>query len=206
MAARLHRLSPYAIASAVVALSTAIAYAAEPYSELGDLAVVHLLAIVLVSTKFSLRVSVFACFLSILSLDFIFIPPRFEFAWTDAKGGLTFVAMMVVACVISSLTARLRREEQVARACSGASRGALSTSRGFVDRERPTPTGSDYLATPRAPPVGQGLDLTRYARGLAGTARSRRVICSSPNEPGLAVSSLRIVRRKVPRSGRRSPG
>src|SRR3954470_30263 len=118
MPMRLRQLSAYGIASAVVALSTAIAYAAEPYSELGDLAVVHLLAIVLVSTKFSLRVSVFACFLSILSLDFIFIPPRFEFAWTDAKGGLTFVAMMVVACVISSLTARLRREEQVARAAA----------------------------------------------------------------------------------------
>ncbi|HEY0462805.1 MAG TPA: ATP-binding protein, partial [Polyangiaceae bacterium] len=118
MAARLRQLSPYGIASAVVALSTAIAYAAEPYSELGDLAVVHLLAIVFVSTKFGLRVSVFACFLSILSLDFIFIPPRFEFAWTDAKAGLTFVAMMVVACVISGLTARLRREEQVARAAA----------------------------------------------------------------------------------------
>jgi two-component system, OmpR family, sensor histidine kinase KdpD len=115
MRPRLRQLSAYGIASVVVALSTAIAYAAEPYSELGDLAVVHLLAIVLLSTKFSLRVSVFACFLSILSLDFVFIPPRFEFAWTDAKGGLTFVAMMVVASVISSLTERLRREKQVAR-------------------------------------------------------------------------------------------
>ncbi len=115
MASRLRQLSAYGIASVVVALSTAIAYVAEPYSELGDLAVVHLLAVVLLSTKFSLRVSVFACFLSILSLDFVFIPPRFEFAWTDAKGGLTFVAMMVVACVISSLTERLRREKQSAR-------------------------------------------------------------------------------------------
>ncbi|MES1174828.1 MAG: ATP-binding protein [Myxococcales bacterium] len=115
MRPRLRQLSDYGIAAVVVALSTAIAYAAEPYSELGDLAVVHLLAIVLLSTKFNLRVSVFACFLSILSLDFVFIPPRFEFAWTDAKGGLTFVAMMVVACVISSLTERLRREKQVAR-------------------------------------------------------------------------------------------
>jgi two-component system sensor histidine kinase KdpD len=106
----------YGIAAVVVAVSTAVSYAAEPYSELGDLAVVHLLAIVLVSSKFSLRVSVFACILSIVSLDFIFVPPRFEFAWTDTKGALTFIAMMVVACVISSLTARLRREEQVTRA------------------------------------------------------------------------------------------
>lgn len=115
MRPRLRQLSAYGVASAVVALSTAIAYVAEPYSELGDLAVVHLLAIVLIATKFSLRVSVFASVLSILSLDFVFIPPRFEFAWTDAKGGLTFVAMMVVAGVISSLTERLRREKQVAR-------------------------------------------------------------------------------------------
>src|SRR4051812_23702795 len=104
---RVRGLSAYGIAALVVATSTAISYVAEPYSDLGDLAVVHLLAIVLLSTKFSLRVSIFACVLSILSLDFIYIPPRFEFAWTDAKGGLTFVAMMVVACVISTLTARL---------------------------------------------------------------------------------------------------
>src|SRR3954465_5604785 len=115
MPMRLRQLSAYGIAGAVVAVSTAIAYLAEPYSELGDLAVVHLLAIVLLSTQFSLRVSVFACVLTILSLDFLFIPPRFQFAWTDAKAGLTFVAMMVVACVISSLTARLRREKQAAR-------------------------------------------------------------------------------------------
>jgi len=115
MLTRLRPFRDYAIAAIVVAVSTAISIAAEPYSELGDLAVVYLLAIILLSSKFSLRVSVFACFLSIVSLDFIFIPPRFEFAWTDAKGALTFVAMMVVACVISSLTERLRREKRVAR-------------------------------------------------------------------------------------------
>jgi two-component system sensor histidine kinase KdpD len=118
MLLRLRSFRDYGVAAVVVALSTAVSYAAEPYSELGDLAVVHLLAIVLLSSKFSLRVSVFACLLSIVSLDFIFVPPRFEFAWTDAKGGLTFVAMMVVACVISTLTERLRRERQVARAAA----------------------------------------------------------------------------------------
>jgi len=115
---RLRSFRDYLIATGVIAVSTAISYAAEPYSELGDLAVVHLLAVVILSSKFSLRVSVFACFLSIVSLDFMFVPPRFEFAWTDAKGALTFVAMMVVACVISTLTERLRREEQLARAAA----------------------------------------------------------------------------------------
>lgn len=118
MTPRWRSFRDYLIAAGVVAVSTAISYAAEPYSELGDLAVVHLLAVVLLSSKFSLRVSVFACFLSIVSLDFIFVPPRFEFAWTDAKGALTFIAMLVVACVISTLTERLRREEQLARAAA----------------------------------------------------------------------------------------
>jgi two-component system sensor histidine kinase KdpD len=53
---------------------------------------------------------------AILAFDFLFIPPRFAFAWTDTKSSLMFVAMLTVAFIISSLNQKLREQEQVARA------------------------------------------------------------------------------------------
>jgi len=204
MRSRLRQLSAYGIASVVVALSTAIAYAAEPYSELGDLAVVHLLAIVLLATKFSLRVSVFACFLSILSLDFVFIPPRFEFAWTDAKGGLTFVAMMVVACVISSLTERLRREKQVARDAAVRAEALfqlhvdLSTATDDRQLEAITSRHLEHLLSAKvtillgAPEVWSRVGTSEADLRLAEKAWARRELISEA-EPGNASTWIPLI-------------
>lgn len=106
---------PYLIALACVSVSAAIAYAALPYSDLADGAMIHLLAIVLLATRFDLKVSLFACVVSILAYDFLCLPPRFALAWSDPKSSLTFAAMVVVTVTISALNERLRREERAAR-------------------------------------------------------------------------------------------
>ena len=108
-------LGPYVIALTCVAVSAAIAYAALPYSDLADGAMIHLLAIVLLATRFNIRVSLFACVVSILAYDFLCLPPRFALAWNDPKSSLTFAAMVVVTVTISALNERLRREERAAR-------------------------------------------------------------------------------------------
>lgn len=106
---------PYLIALTCVAISAASAYAALPYSDLADGAMIHLLAIVLLATRFDLKVSLFACVVSILAYDFLCLPPRFALAWNDPKSSLTFAAMVVVTVTISALNERLRREERAAR-------------------------------------------------------------------------------------------
>ncbi len=79
---------------------------------------IHLLGIVFLSLRSSVKVSVFASFASILAFDYSFISPTFAFAWTDAESFVTFVAMVVVAAVVSSLSENLRRQEQAARAAA----------------------------------------------------------------------------------------
>jgi two-component system, OmpR family, sensor histidine kinase KdpD len=107
---------PPGFAALCVGLSTACAYLVQPYGHLADLAMIHLLGIVVVSLYSSTRVSLLASIASILAFDFSFISPRFEFAWSDAESCLTFVAMIVVSLIVSTLSEDLRRQEQAARA------------------------------------------------------------------------------------------
>ena len=77
---------------------------------------IHLLGIVLLALRSSVRVSVVASVISIALFDFFFVQPEYEFAWTDAKSSLTFLAMIFIAFTVSSLSENLRRQEQGARA------------------------------------------------------------------------------------------
>lgn len=95
-------------------VSGALAYAALPYSDVADGAMIHLLAVVLVATRFDLRVSLLACIVSIVLFDYLCVPPRFALAWADPKSSLTFVAMVVVTVTINALNQRLRRQERMA--------------------------------------------------------------------------------------------
>ncbi|HVW27831.1 MAG TPA: ATP-binding protein [Polyangiaceae bacterium] len=111
--ARGARSTIFAIACALA--SAAFAFVVRPYAQHSDVEMIHLLAIVLIALHFGVRDSLIACTVSILSFDFLFIPPRYRFALTDAKSSLVFIAMFVVAGVISTLTERMRQQELVAR-------------------------------------------------------------------------------------------
>lgn len=94
----------------------------EPYGSPEDEATIYLLGVVVAALCFDMKVSMFAAVTSVLVCDFVFIPPRMAFAWTDARKTLTFLAMMVVAAVISGLSERLRYQEKVARRTAWATR------------------------------------------------------------------------------------
>lgn len=110
----LQKLVPYVIALSAVGVSGALAYAALPYSDVADGAMIHLLAVVLLATRFDLRVSLFACVVSIVLFDYLCVPPRFALEWADPKSSLTFIAMVVVTVTINALNQRLRRQERKA--------------------------------------------------------------------------------------------
>ncbi len=105
----------YAGAMACVLSSTAVAYALQRYAQAADLAMIQLLGIVFVALRFNVKVSLFASLISVALFDFLFIPPRLAFAWSDVKSIITFTGMIVVAAVISVLNERLRAQERIAR-------------------------------------------------------------------------------------------
>ena len=106
----------YRLPVACVVLSTALAYLAQPYGHLADLAMIQLLGIVFLSLRSSVRVSLVASLATIFCFDFFFIAPRFAIVWSDAESVVTFVAMMLVALIVSKLSENLRRQEKAARA------------------------------------------------------------------------------------------
>jgi len=100
---------------AAVVASTLISHLVRPYAELTDLIMIHLLGVVLIATRFSMGVSLATAVLSILSFDYLFIPPPFVFNFPDLKSVVTFIVMIAVASVIAKLNERLRREQAAAR-------------------------------------------------------------------------------------------
>ena len=89
--------------------STVISHLVRPYAELTDLIMIHLLGVVLIAMRFSMAVSLGTAVVSILSFDFLFIPPPLVFNSPDLKSAVTFVVVIIVAGVISMLNERLRR-------------------------------------------------------------------------------------------------
>ena len=102
-------LRAYFQAIAWVVGTMTLSYLAEPHARAADHAMVQVLAIVLLAARFSVKVSLTACFVSILAFDFVFVEPRFAFAWGDVESAVIFAALFVVAAVTSSLNQRLRR-------------------------------------------------------------------------------------------------
>ena len=76
---------------------------------------VYLLGIIVVSMRFGYSSSLLATFLSVLLVDFFFVPPYFSFAVSDFQHVVTFAVMFVVALVISGLTKRIRDQAAAAR-------------------------------------------------------------------------------------------
>jgi two-component system sensor histidine kinase KdpD len=78
-------------------------------------AIVFLFAVVLVAARFGFGPGVVAAVAGVLAFDYFFVPPQRTFAVADAQYAITFAIMLVVALVISTLAARLRRQVRIAR-------------------------------------------------------------------------------------------
>jgi len=101
----------YAWAVGAIGAVTALGLAVFPYATLADITMLYLIAIMLASLS-SRGPSLVAASLAVVAFDFCFVPPRFTFAVADAGHLLTFAVMFGAGLTISTLTARLRRQER----------------------------------------------------------------------------------------------
>jgi two-component system, OmpR family, sensor histidine kinase KdpD len=111
------KLDPRAYAASMAAAmgATGVAWLLFGRRQLADVVMVYLLGIILVSLRFGYGPSIAAAVLSVLLLDFIFVPPYLSFAVSDFQHVVTFAVMFVVAVVISNLTRRVRLQADEAR-------------------------------------------------------------------------------------------
>ncbi len=107
--------SGYLWAMLAVVACTLIGSAMRPWFELVNIVMVFLLAITMVAARLGRRPSILASILSVAAFDFFFVPPHLTFAVSDTQYVITFLVMLAVALVISSLTARLKLRSQSAR-------------------------------------------------------------------------------------------
>jgi two-component system sensor histidine kinase KdpD len=134
--------APYGWATAVVALATGAAWLTLPFFELANLVMVYLLGLVVVATRYGRGPSLVASILSVAALDFFFVPPVFTFAVSDVRYLFTFVVMLVVGLVTSSLAARIRTQAEAARL-----REQRTAALYALSRELASTRGVDQLLT-----------------------------------------------------------
>ncbi len=108
-------LGEYVRAGLVVVACAAISFPLFNVLSVTDVAMIFLLGVVFVASRYGRGPSVFASLLSIATFDFLFVPPRFTFAVSDVRYALTFGVMLAAALVASHLTLRIRAQAQTAR-------------------------------------------------------------------------------------------
>jgi len=114
-AGRRSPLVEYGWAALVVAGCTALAFGLVRIASVTDVAMLYLLGVGFVASRFGRGPSVTAAVASIAAFDFFFVPPFFTFAVSDTRYVLTFAVMLFIALVISALTFRLRAQAETAR-------------------------------------------------------------------------------------------
>ena len=82
--------------------------------ELTNIVMLFLLVVVGVALRFGRGPAIMAAFLGVGFFDFFFVPPRFNFAVSDAQYIVTFAVMLVVALVVGQLTAGLKVQAEAA--------------------------------------------------------------------------------------------
>jgi two-component system sensor histidine kinase KdpD len=108
------RWSRYLLGLAGVAVATGLCMLLYPLFELANLVMIYLLATALVAVRGGRRAAALCAVMSVLAFDFMFVPPRFTFAVSDAQYLVTFAIMLVVALIIGGLNANVRLQERIA--------------------------------------------------------------------------------------------
>ena len=109
------RLTGYVYAVAAVAAATLVAWTLAGAFAPTNLIMVYLLAVVAVAGWAGRGPATLAVILGVAAFDFFFVPPPYSLAVADTQYLLTFAVMLLVGLTISGLTARIRRQAEVAR-------------------------------------------------------------------------------------------
>jgi two-component system sensor histidine kinase KdpD len=104
----------YLRAAAVVAVTTAVAWAARAALNVPDIAMLFLLGVTVAALTTSRPAAIFASALAVISYDFFFVEPAYALGVADVRYLLTFAMMFGVSVVIGTLTLRLREQRQAA--------------------------------------------------------------------------------------------
>jgi two-component system sensor histidine kinase KdpD len=113
----------------IVALATAVCWVARSWMSPADLAMVYLLGVLGAAAKLARRDSMLAAVLSVVALDFFFVPPFHTLVVDDPGYVTTFVVLLVTGLVVSHFASRVRRQARTAQEREQRALGLYALSR-----------------------------------------------------------------------------
>jgi two-component system sensor histidine kinase KdpD len=128
----------YGQAAGIVALCTVVAWLMFPYFAPANLIMVYLLGTLFAATRLGRGPAILASILSVAAFDFFYVPPYLTFAVSDTQYFVTFGVMLLVAIVISTLTARIRDQAESARQRERRTATLYAMSRDLVTQQELT--------------------------------------------------------------------
>lgn len=105
----------YPRALAVIILFTLIAKWMTAHFELSNVVMFYLLGVIFVAVRFGRGPSIMASIFSVAAFDFFCVPPYFTFAVSDTQYLITFIVMLIVALVTSTLMVTIKAQAESAR-------------------------------------------------------------------------------------------
>lgn len=116
-------------AAGLVGLVTALGEAGGPYLHPHGLVMLYLLAVLVTAVQGGRWPAVAASVLSVVVLNFFFVPPLYTLQVGQPEYLLTLAVLLVVSLLVSELTTRLRAQVQLARASQDEMAAAYAFSR-----------------------------------------------------------------------------
>jgi two-component system sensor histidine kinase KdpD len=104
----------YYLALGLVTLATIIGKIIHSSLEPVNLVMVYLVGTVVASVFLGRGPALLTSFLGVLAFDFFLVPPFYTFAVADTQYFITFIGLLLVSIVVSSLTARLHEQAEAA--------------------------------------------------------------------------------------------
>jgi two-component system sensor histidine kinase KdpD len=104
----------YVQSATLVIAGTALSALVRSFFSPTNLVMIYLLTVVLAALYLGRGPSFLAAILSVMAFDFFFVPPSLTLAVSDTEYLLTFIALLAVGLVISSLTVRVREQADAA--------------------------------------------------------------------------------------------
>jgi len=160
----------YVWTTAMVAGVTAAASALFHILDLGNVALLYLLPVMVAATLFGLRTGLFAGIASSLAYNFFFLPPTGTLTVNNPENVISIIVLLGVAIVTSQLTSRVRAQADMA-AASARANAALA---GFLRR---------------LTPLGDPVELARAICEDVARLFDLRTVLLVPNGAGLVIQA-----------------
>src|SRR5271154_4569621 len=110
------RVGPYLGSAGGVAIALGIGLLLKEFVAVQSISLVFLTAVLASAVAWGLLPSLFACILSVLAYNFFFLPPLYTFSVGDPENVVALFFFLIVAIIVSNLTAAPRQQVVTARA------------------------------------------------------------------------------------------